>query len=252
MSDAASESEHRFEEELFPGAIPKYIHSSSFASSLSDLDLSSTTSAQQVYKKCTLTTHSTKEVPIKTKDLNQKAISIFEQSKSHATTSQSSAKFKNGNSRVMSPKDCDKSSSKMCQSDVTNQQAKTSQKTPEPVQSSASNPVSPVEKKEVKKSLFSFYLGETSNNSSCGKVSTISKTSDPVTVDKTELRRLSSAQEKYSGKGRFKKILHPLRRSKSTGNTKDVPAHALFLRHHTDMEAERRKSQVREQVIKHE
>jgi hypothetical protein len=41
------------------------------------------------------------------------------------------------------------------------------------------------------------------------------------------------SREKSSNKGRFKKILRPLRRSHSAGSAKDidVPAHALFLRH---------------------
>ncbi len=57
-------------------------------------------------------------------------------------------------------------------------------------------------------------------------------------------RRISGADDDDKGKtttksqsvketcrGRFKKILRPLRRSQSTGCAKDTPAHALFLRH---------------------
>ena len=237
LSDAASEAESRFEEELFPEA------SSNYGPSTNQLD-SPPTLTTQFYGNVTLTTRSSTGVTIKTQGLEQTTGSSDRRNKSNVAQHTCRAKSRNGNSRVMSPKDCDKSSSKMCQSDATKQQAKTARKSSEPVQSSASNPVSPLEK-ETKKSFFSFYLGETSNSSnSSGKVSTASKTSDPVVVDKTELRRLSSAQEKSSRKGRFKKILHPLRRSQSAGNTKDVPAHALFLRHHTEMDPPRRKSQV--------
>ena len=43
--------------------------------------------------------------------------------------------------------------------------------------------------------------------------------------------RDTRSREKSRHKDRFKKILKPLRRSHSAGSTKDVPAHALFLRH---------------------
>ena len=43
--------------------------------------------------------------------------------------------------------------------------------------------------------------------------------------------RETRSREKSRHKDRFKKILKPLRRSHSAGSTKDVPAHALFLRH---------------------
>ena len=245
LTDATSEGESRFEEELFPEASSKCGHSSSSGPSMNQLN-SLPTLTTQFHKKVTLTTHSNTGITIKTQGLEQTG-SSGKRNKSNVAQHTSRAKSRNGNSRVMSPKDCDKSSSKMCQSDATNQQAKTERKSSELVQSSAYNPVSPLEK-ETKKSFFSFYLGETSNSSnSRGKVSTSSKTFDPVVVDKTELRRLSSAQEKSSRKGRFKKILHPLRRSQSAGNTKDVPAHALFLRHHTEMDPPRRKSQVSKQ-----
>ena len=198
----------------------------------------------QFYSKCTFTEHS--NTNIRPRFLKQKSLPVSSTSiESRTTPSALHTKSGYGNNRVMSPKDCEKSSSKMCQSDATSQKVKTARKSSETIQSSSvSNPVSRQEKEETKKSLFPFYLGE-SSSSCCSKGSATNKTSDPTVVDKTELRRLSSAQEKSSRKGRFKKILHPLRRSQSAGNTKDVPAHALFLRHiDTEMDPPRRKSQV--------
>ncbi|CAH1786295.1 unnamed protein product, partial [Owenia fusiformis] len=43
-------------------------------------------------------------------------------------------------------------------------------------------------------------------------------------------------KNKENKKGRFKRILRPVRRSHSAGCAQDVPAHALFLRTHTDKE----------------
>lgn len=44
-------------------------------------------------------------------------------------------------------------------------------------------------------------------------------------------RKSSVAATPSSNRSRFKKMLRPLRRSHSAGCSKDVPAHALFLRH---------------------
>ena len=241
-SDAASEAESRLvEDELYPGATST-THGRLCQSSMSRPDSAPAVSAQ-FHSACKVSIDIQLSPP-KENSSSSLLTRVIRKSKS-AQFSSAGARSGNGN-RVMSPTDCEKNSTKMCQSDVTNQPVKTAKKTAESIQSSFSNPVSPADKEVGKKSLFSFYLGEHTSSTGGGgnsKGSSAAKTSDPTLVDKAELRRLSSAQEK-SRRTRFKKILHPLRRSQSAGNTKDVPAHALFLRHHAEMDQPRRRSQV--------
>ncbi len=223
------------------------------------------TVTSQFHDKCSTTTYSTSKQFIRSGNLTQLSekgakigISRISKSESPQILSQSQDGSA-GAPGFMTRKDTRDTKSKMCQSDATCQQSQTtsqsktrkssSTKLSDSAQSSPNTPNSPQEKGEVKKSLFSFTVGDTfvTSSSTVKEASSSGNSSkkslDPsVVVDKAELRRLSSAQEKSTRRGRFKKILNPLRRSQSAGCTKDVPAHALFLRH--DMDLERRKSQV--------
>ena len=104
------------------------------------------------------------------------------------------------------------------------------------LQSSVSSPpVSPISPDSKDGGKVEFLVFDSESDSEDRSTRPIVKTSE----------RSSSAKEKSdrdreTRRARFKKILRPLRRSHSAGCAKDVPAHALFLRH----ELEKRQKEV--------
>ena len=60
---------------------------------------------------------------------------------------------------------------------------------------------------------------------------------DASSTPKGASKKILPLNRESKSKGRFKRILRPLRRSQSAGCSQDVPAHALFLRHEGDRKA---------------